>query len=303
MRLFVTYALLVACARDFSSPPLEGVPRTTKPRDAKELAAAAVAGDTILDYTRPFRSQPRGRERTVALLQEACGAGDKYSCRIVAQMIDGPPRVVFRTVAANCSRGDLMSCRVLPVDDNEELFPDLPGATSRSPACKTAEGMCDRLSLRRECIQGFARACSVLATVNNADMESFDRRSYQLTVDGCRQGVLGECSEASTLDTSVEPFKRMCDALDWCDGLASYYKQHGQLDLSRAALERSCEYTGLGGTRACIKLASQYLDGTYVEPIVGRGQELLNFACANAGPREQTLELFPACEKAKEFQQ
>lgn len=321
MRLAL-FALLAACGAT-GSPP-HGPPaapradaRPAKPRDPHAAVAIRAEADQALhepaplDYERPFTVKAWDRGATTTLFVEACSLGDKHACIVAAQLATGKTAAAsYRTVAANCRAGDTYSCRALPPDEHEQRFPDLPGAMSRRSACRAARtpAPCDVDALRRECLAGFPAACIEItsAVPEQPDAEDLLASMFPIALRGCRAGIASECQSATghgTPGDRLDDAQRLCDLSPMdCIDLALERKYRDDAVGYRDNFERACQYGGENRVGICEQLAAAYVDGTLEEPVPGRGQALLDWACPRIhtyiGP-DYFMKLYPACAHAK----
>lgn len=313
----LTIVVVAAC----SAPPRVQPPRAPPPvpdvqpappdlrarNAARQRADDALRTDLALEYQRPFKPYvPPDRSATAALFASACKDGDTHACIVEAQLrpldVTG---TAYQTVLANCMAGDTMSCRALPPDDAVARFPGARGAASRTERCQHERASCDVQDLRRECEEGFPAACLHLNGKLTDDVpEGHDAldRFIVLTRDGCRHDIASEC-EISDGDEAnrIEMAQRACNLRpETCANLADHEERHGDKAAARLHRERACQY-GKDYLGVCIELAEKYLSGELDEPVPGRAQALLDWACPKLiklhGP--SVLERSPACKSAK----
>jgi hypothetical protein len=307
-------ALIAACGGERAPATTPQVPvheaTPADPHAAVALRARAdhaLREDAPLDYERPFTAKASDRTATARLFGDACRAGDKHACIVEAQLRPLDARgQSYQVVAAACRAGDVMSCRALPLDDDTPRFADLPGAMSRRAECQKFDlpAPCSADALRAECTAGYPAACAELGAQSSpsaADDELF-ARFPQLSKSGCLAGIASECEKATQRGSTSEQLdiaQRLCDLRrDRCGMLAIAYRLTNDAAHEREALERSCEY----GERwfDCIELGGGYLDSRFEEPVAGRGQALVDWACpkfaAHAG--EAGMRRAPACQRA-----
>ena len=79
--------------------------------------------------------------------------------------------------------------------------------------------------------------------------------------------------------------------------LAGIDKKRNELIGARDSEERACQYAA-DSKWICAGLASSYLDGTYQEPVPGRGKALSDWACPKLAKGDRAR--FPACKGAKQ---
>jgi hypothetical protein len=265
--------MLIACGSQRPAAPGLSNSRvsTPPPEHSLALAEASLASDTPMDFDRPRVKRPRGRERTIELFHLTCADGNHRACWIEAQLVRGQPLEAFRRVAADCHDGDLLSCRALPLSETEDLYPDEPGAESRSPRCHSSlKSDCNSQALRGECLIGFTQACNELAGISGIpDQDELDRRGRELAADGCKQGIAPECLLAIGAAHTLEASKRFCDLTDNCSSLGHLYDHLHEPTLARDSLERTCQYAK-DAFRICLALATRYLAHDYDEPVAGR---------------------------------
>jgi hypothetical protein len=298
------FVLLAACG---TVAPATAIQSGSSSRvvDTKAQAIAALQTDTPLDYARPFETKPRGRAHTLELFRASCTEGDRYACRIEAQLATDSPERAYRRVAANCRAGDAMSCRALPGSRGAWQFPQDAGAMSRNPECIVGpKPACDLVELRRECGDAFPEACRELSMLDSSsDFRVLTARWQELSVLGCEAGVGEECFVADDVDKTIAPRKMLCDLDLNCAELGMFYQDAGRADLARDTFERACQY-GRHPAISCLDLAETYASRKLEEPVVGRGQALLDFACPLlSDSREFVLKYHPVCAQAKAFKQ
>lgn len=277
-----------------------------------ERANRALHDDAPLDYARPLGGKPWNRDAITAQFHMSCQHGDKRSCIVEAELVT--PRVTkddlrakYRVVEANCREGDLMSCRALPADIDEQRFPDLPGAMSRRDECSESElsASCDAVALRKECGDGFPAACAALASQEPSlfDSDVLAKRADDLARTGCDVGIGDECLHLFYSDDHAQALhaaERHCDLnRDSCIEVAAVYAKMKDKLRERDAKERLCQYSS--SYYSCIQLGLEYLDGKLAEPMPGRGQALLDHGCRedlanNSGKLPASDE--PLCERA-----
>jgi hypothetical protein len=313
----IALATLSACSR--SQPTalpeqpvaVSNAPSREAQDEVKALASradAALDTDTPLDFERPVVAKPLDRAETRALFVDACRHGDHASCwkamyvaRDVASLSDPKPESLD-LVARNCEGGDVSSCRALP----EATFRDLPGAHGRSPECEPLRDECDIAALRRECNDGFPRSCRLLATGNRAagEAEELIRRTNELARKGCASDILTDCELVTNWSDEdlMQTLRRRCRFdRNKCDNLASLLERKTKSAAVRDLREVACQHSD--AIHACVTLGVGYLDGKYPEPERGRGQRLLDYACAiyrkqSAGNPKSVDDRVPACKRA-----
>jgi hypothetical protein len=267
------------------------------------MAERALRSDAPLDYDRPFKEKSVARSATTKLFHERCEGGDAQACIVESELSGFDPNGgSLASVAANCRKGDLMSCRALPLDDGSPRFADLPGAMSRSNACATLDKpTCDAAKLHEECADGFAMACFDLGQHDDSGAgDALLARYLTLAVEGCRAGIALHCgfaglskSERDRLDAA----KRLCDLHhDRCGELSSAYAANHDTTNARDALERACQY---GNTSACLDLGVKYLGQELAEPVPGRGQALIDWACARLAEKPHRKLMRDQAEKCE----
>jgi len=276
-------------------------------QSASTRAEAALRSDLVLDYQRPFTGDAADRAATAKMFADVCKDGDKRACIIEAELRPvEDARTTYAAVLTHCMAGDTMSCRALPADDDAARFPEAPGAMSRRTACQHRKPTCDVAVLRRECDAGFPAACVELsiADPSSPDSDAFAEKSLALAVEGCEQAISSECVSVSAYGPQDQArFDRaqlLCDlSPQWCTSLADEYKRRGDSRSMRDALERECEY-GPKRLNTCAVLGGMYLAGELEQPVPGRGQQLVDWACPQllALPGH-TIKVHPACKSAK----
>lgn len=294
MKTISLCALLAACggraATAPTSTPPPSSPTTTKlPGNAAPAAATrasaerALQTDLPLAYEHPFDGKQTDRSETIKLFQVRCADGDEQGCIVESELMNvHAPARVSPAVEKNCRAGHMLSCRALPFDFGPARYPDLPGATSRSDACsRGVSASCDSEKLQRECKDGFARACLTLGLADtSAGGDALIAQSWKFSIEGCRAGIADDCEYAKDPRNKAyqqEAAERLCDLRPSdCASLADRYTDMHETTKARDALERACQY---GSVENCLDLGAHYLAGTMAEPVVGRGQALVDWAC------------------------
>lgn len=274
---------------------------------ATARAEATLRSDLVLDYQRPFNGAAVDRTPTAKLFADVCKQGDKRACIIEAELRPaGDARTTYAAVLTHCMAGDTISCRALPADDDAARFPEAPGAMSRRTACQNRKPTCDVAVLRHECDAGFPAACVELslADPSSPDSDALAEKSLALSVEGCEHAISSECQSVTQYgpqdQARFDRVQRLCDlSPQWCTSLADEYKARSDARSMRGALERACEY-GPKRFNTCAELGAMYLTRELEEPVPGRGQQLVDWACPQllALPGH-TVKLHPACKSAK----
>jgi hypothetical protein len=105
-------------------------------------------------------------------------------------------------------------------------------------------------------------------------------RALELVIDGCRAGISLDCGFAGLSKSNrdrLDAAKRSCDLHhDECGVLFFIYDAAHDTTNARDALERACQY---GSTADCLDLGVKYLDRELAEPVLDRGQALVDWAC------------------------
>jgi hypothetical protein len=158
--------------------------------------------------------------------------------------------------------------------------------------------------LRHECEAGFALSCYRLMHQGTPPDDAMKARVLSLARAGCRELIENECnvlnfgeisSDASSpRDLVVSPADRQLHAdrmcllyLDWCEYVSTDYRERGELVRARDVEEQVCQYGGDRSQRYCLRLSEYYIDGLLPEPVVGRGEALIAWACGGGElPRE-----------------
>jgi hypothetical protein len=272
-----------AAPRRGADPALEA-----RVRDAERALDTSFA----LDYNRPF--EPRAEPPAEAMLLEACREGAARACWLALGVsVAGTERwrEALRLVAEHCRAGHGMSCRALPLDHeygNEETFADLPGAAGRTAPChrRPAATDCQLDALRAECRAGFAASCLALArTPGEVDRAELAIQAAAHALEGCREGIVRDCqsyvyARTGDADANLTAYEHICrlSGRD-CTWLAQELLQRGDRGAAREHYEQSCQYGVEQLPLTCLELARDYLAGRLDEPVAGRGQALLGWAC------------------------
>ncbi|MEO6773712.1 MAG: hypothetical protein ABI467_11945 [Kofleriaceae bacterium] len=135
--------------------------------------------------------------------------------------------------------------------------------------------------MREECSAGFPRSCVALGSLEppEPDRKLLWDRTRLLAVAGCDAWILDECSFASDDPAKQIVYeKRACKLTASCNRVGTWAQDAGKLLAARDAYERACQYDEHDAHR-CLGLADSYLDHEYPEPVLGRGQALLDWVC------------------------
>ena len=264
-----------------------------------------------LDYKRPFDDKPIDRSRAMALYLEACRGGDKPACWIAMEVANADQwRAMALIVEANCKAGDVMSCRALPAPEGTRHgFPSAPGALGREGDCEFIEegSSCDRVAMRRECSEGFPASCRAIATSRPYvdDAPALLARAAELVDAGCKQDIISECrivgSSASEQQREFASSRVCALGRAWCEGIGIRALKRGDMAKARDAYERACQIHDAREAH-CAELGEMYLDHKLVEPVPGRGQALVDWACQRilkiVRTRERLDSDFAGCKRA-----
>ncbi|MEO7732674.1 MAG: hypothetical protein ABIY55_17020 [Kofleriaceae bacterium] len=253
-----------------------------------------------LDYRRPFVIQPED-ETAANLYLEACREGDKPSCWIAATMDGSGIGRATPRVLENCRAGDVMSCRALP---SHLDFGDAPGREGRSERCwGVPEKTCDLSALRRECEAGFAFSCWWMFQAPPPD-KGLAAHALPLARAGCRASIENECrmlwssGDAGAADQKLSDDHLCPLRIGECSAALTRYLKLGDFGRARDVAEQLCQYGGDQSHYNCLTLGEYYVSGTLPEPVHGRGEALISWACT----KESFRELAPTC-KARAKQQ
>jgi len=306
----IAFCASLGCGANRPTPPgNEPIHNEPPPRDdasarhrAELVAQAERALSTRwpLDYRRPFVTVPED-ETAANLYLEACRQGDHPSCWIAATMEGAGIGKATPLVLENCRAGDIMSCRALPTHLD---FGDAPGREGRSERCSGApKKTCDLAALRRECEAGFAFSCWWMFQAPPPDNE-LAARALPLARAGCRASIETDCrllwmlDEATAADHQLSQEHSCPFRIDGCSGVPERYLALGDLGHARDVAEQRCQYGGDQSHHTCLTLGEYYARGTLPEPVHGRGEALISWACT----RESFQVLAPTC-KARAKQQ
>lgn len=293
---FISLLFVIGCNEVQTSPMHASSSRAVGLRDAD----ATLHAEHAVDYSRPFSNAPVGRHST-ALFDSKCEQGDMRACRIAVQLTPSPER--YASVAENCRRGDLASCRTLPGDETTARYPELLGSQSRSIACQKAEPTCDAHALGDECQLGFPAACSQLDFVAPLSKDNSPMRAIELGFEGCAQDILSECAIVvgwAADERAYDSARRLCEETDSCHDLSAMARSKHKLDDARDALERECQFNATSSVPTCVELAEGYINGLFQEPTSARGWKLLRWACPKIDKDRHSafLARHPRCERA-----
>jgi len=288
---------LIACGAPAPSAPMHNRAAAPPASDLVRRAERALSDSLASDLRRPTLAPPYDPSGVRARFTEACRGGDAPSCW-KAISIDGGDSAALELARQNCLAHDLMSCRGLPAFTAD----DAPGAAGRSRACQDSAifGTCDPRALRRECAAGFAVSCQWLAAYapRVADWDAIKARIAPLARAGCKAGIAAECRalvlEDSDDDTLLA-LRQLCTlARDRCAVLGRRYLRTAERARARNAFERACQYEAKPEA-SCLELGMAYLSGQLSEPVTGRGQALIDWACASSGLLRR---IDPGCKRA-----
>jgi hypothetical protein len=267
---------------------------TTRRRELVARAEQSLAQGRPLDYSRPFSYHEPQQSATASLYLEACRAGDKPSCWIADELGASEAMALVR---ANCVAGDIMSCRAIPRGEAPE--PETPGWAGRGPLCEKEspeadpeEKLCGVDDLRRECLAGFPLSCWFAGGAPPellSDREALAKRAGPLARAGCQARIDDECANIYNKYTDAETLliaERMCPlAVHWCGVLSKHYRDKGELVRARDLAEQRCQY---GRDRSvCRELGADYANRIFPEPVPGRGEALLTWACSSDVAKER----------------
>ena len=289
-----------------SSPPGTAVAALIHRVQVMARAADAVTRWYPLDYERPFGGSPYDDGEPKRLYLEACELGDRPACWLAANMdLWRETGRASALVLEHCRAGDMLSCRALPPGLTSD---DAPGAVGRSQRCRDSRfdpTACDVVALRRECASGFPLSCQHLRfgpeAKNLGAREALDARILELSLQGCEMFIRGECgtiwSPGSEADDQLSSSHRCPFGLRGCGGVPAAFLALGDRTHARGAAERLCQYdietTDPDHNEQryfCLELALAYAAHDYVEPVPGRGQALMKWACASSAMREISKE-------------
>jgi hypothetical protein len=217
------------------------------------------------DYAHPFQASTELAERTASAVRR-CSAGNDRACYA------GGPHTSTQ-LAGRCRAGHHMSCRALRAEES-----DLPGNVGRTTGCASRRlDRCELVRLWNECIEGFPRSCKTISDVL-VDLglplvpAPFAARARGLSESGCRAGIGHECALVDErLHATV-----LCRDDAWCAPLAHLALDDGDPARARRLLEHGCQ---LGEVETCRQLGIAYLHKHLTEPVEGRGQKLVEWAC------------------------
>jgi hypothetical protein len=293
--LLLAAGTLMACRE---SPPARSPSNRTRIIESSVTALVrpadeAFASTLVPDYDRPFIKKPHDLEWVSGLYLQACRAGDRRSCWRADATYSS--KLTEEMVHRNCLAGDLMSCRALrrePWEPDEPSEPDkrLRGWVGRAIQCdgpqdcqKEARQKCQELdcweALQQECADGFPASC--WSPLHRND-EGALARATELAMEGCQAGLRKECQwlllHISDHAKWVFAYGHLCHWAADCGDLSYYFK--GEPIKVREIRERGCQY-GRGTEKgiACEAAWRGYLDGTYPEPVPGRGRALVEWSC------------------------
>jgi hypothetical protein len=261
------------------------------------LAEQSLAQSVPLDYRRPFSGIDADRPATASLYLAACQAGDNPSCWIAQQLGSSQATQIVRR---NCQAGDTMACRT--ISHREETGPEVPGWAGRaicqkgSPYAPADQQKCGAEDLRRECLAGFPLSCSRLAGISKEQLPDRDvlvARISPLSRAGCQARLDDECDMVDNYTTSekVVVAEHMCPlVINWCEVLSKHCQETGESARARDLAELSCQYGN--NISRCRELGTKYANGIFPEPVRGRGEALLSWACDSEIARERD----PVCK-------
>ena len=151
---------------------------------------------------------------------------------------------------------------------------------------------CDMATLRRECTQGFAHSCALISRHPGAavgpDKDSLVARALPLAREGCRARIESDCFTLGMQDLLSDQQlaeDRMCPVvLPRCLGMSNRYRKLGDLTRARDLVEQVCQYER--SLAQCLWLGEDYVAGNLAEPVAGRGEALIAWACRDNQMRE-----------------
>lgn len=274
----------------WSSPTSSPAEAPTKPAAERpgELAERTLRADAPFDLAFPTQAPPRRDVATNALLS-ACRAGHHRSCWLLLHVAtsESALEVGLADVVSQCQKRDLSSCQAIPpLPAHPLLPPGLPGERGRILSQKSrAPSEDEAVQLRRECRDGFAYSCKVLAerSPDLAERREMHDKMSLAAREGCRRKLPDACA----LVEPDWPAEDRVAALDWncqvqrsqCNGLGAELLARGRLQEARGEYERACQYGRK--PELCLELVHLYRDGKLTEPVRDRRTTLLHVACAS----------------------
>jgi TPR repeat protein len=291
-------AALVSCRARVPDPPARDVDPKRKLLELVARADEALAAGQQLDYQRPMEGRPYNPAKAHALYTEACKGGHKRSCWIALSLtrwVSSAEDEARGLVRANCIAGHRYSCRGLANRFSLETTSEVPGWAGRSQGCPYyPERECDLVTLRHECLEGFAVSCDMLQSALSSmteDGRAAGARALILAREGCRVGLTRECDVLSLLGDHADQLaahENLCPLeINTCNILGALYLEQGEPLRARDAFERACQYARVRGI--CLLLAQAYLDGDLIEPVPGRGQALRTWGCDDPASTKNPL--------------
>ena len=286
------------------SSPTNPAETPSKPSsDPGPQAERTLRADAPFDLALPGKEPPRRHAASNALVA-ACRAGHHSSCALLLHLAtsESALEVGLADVVAQCQKRELWSCRAIPPLPPHPLLPaGLPGELGRTLSHRGTMSDGDAVQLRRECRDGFAYSCKVLAD-RAPDLEERREMHAKLSLaarDGCRRKIPDACA----LVDPEWPAEDRLVALDWncqirrseCNRLGAAMLAAGRRDDARNEYERACQYGRQESL--CLELAELYGDGTLPEPVPGRRAMLLRISCASlkaAGHADEYPECAPS---------
>jgi hypothetical protein len=286
-----TLAVLFVVVGCWSSSPTSSPAETSKKPAIEgpgEQAERTLRADAPFDLAFPEQTPPR-RDAATKVLVTACRAGHHPSCWLLLHVASSESalEVGLADVVSQCEKRELSSCQAIPPLPAHPLLPaGLPGETGRLLSQKLrAPTEAESAELRRECRDGFAYSCKVLA---ERSPELAERRGMHVKMSlAARAGCRRKNPDACALVEPDWPAEDRFAAVDWncqvrrsaCNRLGAALLAVGRVTAARDEYERACQYGG--EPVLCLELAQLYRDGKLTEPIKGREVTLLHVACAS----------------------
>ena len=262
-RSAICLSMLLACAQ--TKAPIVGRAvvadsADTLVRQADELIASSIK----LDYRRPFEDAPLDRANVRQAYQRACDAGNHRACWVSGWIVDARGVVPSREdrVVANCSAGDLLSCR--------------GGTPTHLGTLGMCEADCDAFTRLQECERGIPDSCALVEPVDNRRRQAIEAMREQ----GCDAWIWTDCLSVAMLAPSpaarLAAVRRICEVTLGCD---DHVEASASPQLAADLLERNCQYSPSTRAGRCGAIARMYLEGSVREPVPNRGRRLRDWIC------------------------
>lgn len=249
--------------------------------NAFDEANRMLAKANVLDYSATTGQLRKLRARAAELYDVGCAQGEHRACILaLAHPTFGDGQM--NRLRSSCRAGHQMSCRAVAAAMGFPRTPDGELALERSVGewyglegvtlrCREATNRCNWALVREECSAGWPNSCHALSYRSGV---VFRDRAYLLARQGCRAGILLECTILAASHSEEDQLflaTNECWLTGHCTHLGEHWLVRGELVKARDAFELACQTREV----SCPALARRYLRGVLPEPVPHRGRDLL----------------------------